>query len=60
MPTYALDDAGTERESDAVRVETLGDFVHLVLFPTPPHFCDGGRCSPGLELGKDREKKEKR
>lgn len=47
VPTYTFDDAGTERESNAVRVETLGDFVYLVLFPTLPAFSRWRPMLPG-------------
>jgi hypothetical protein len=49
--TYEVDDAGTVRAGKAVAIETLGDYLYLVLLPTLPRFRDTGRCTPILQLG---------
>ncbi len=44
--TYVVDDAGVLRAGGPVAIETLGDYVYLVLMPTLPRFRDTGACTP--------------
>jgi len=53
--TYDFDDdAGTTTDGRPVAVETLGDYVYVVLMPTVLRFRDTGSCSSAIGFGRGR------
>lgn len=50
--TYEYDDdAGVFRQARTVPIDTLGDYVYVLLFPSMPRFRGNGTCGAGLGRG---------
>lgn len=45
------DDAGVFRAGRAVPIETLGDYIYVLLLPSLPRFRGTGTCGAGINLG---------
>jgi hypothetical protein len=46
------DDAGVFRAGQAVPIESLGDYIYVLLLPSLPRFRGTGTCGAGINLGR--------
>lgn len=48
--TFDFDDAGVRTEGPSRLIESLGDYMYLVLAPTMPRFRENGVCNADIQL----------